>query len=257
MLGRDKVDGGRHLLVERQPHARAAGAVQEDRGLPGTLAAVGDAHVADVDPLRLGVEEPGSRHGCRALGHRASSRRRSRRSGARSYSTSWSKPSSRRREHDGSSRHRRIRRPGTDGMADGREPGARGLRARRTGRRPRAPASVRRRAHVRGGRRPRRFRRRLGRRDHASRCDRRSGGAPRRGGSGVRPRPGCRRGGYELVGPPGHARDGRAPRRPRRGSCRRAGVGRRSEGGSGDPHDHARRRRRGRDRAGARRSSRC
>ena len=90
MLGRDEVDGSGHLLVERQPHARAAGAVQEDRGLPDTLAAVGHAHVADVDPLRLGVEEPGSRHGCRALGHRASSRRRSRRSGARSYSTSWS-----------------------------------------------------------------------------------------------------------------------------------------------------------------------
>ena len=74
MLWRDKVDGGGHLLVEGQPHARAAGAVQEDRGLPDTLAAIGDAHVADVDPLGLGVEEPGSRHGCRALGHRASSR---------------------------------------------------------------------------------------------------------------------------------------------------------------------------------------
>jgi hypothetical protein len=90
LLGGDEVDRRRHSLVERQPHARGAGAVQEERGLARALAAVGDPDVADVDPLRLRVEEPGPRHRCRTFGHRASSRRKPPRSGARSYSTSSS-----------------------------------------------------------------------------------------------------------------------------------------------------------------------
>jgi hypothetical protein len=55
VLGRDEIDGLGHPLVERQPHPRRAGAVQEHRRRSGPLPPIGGLQPADVDEVGLRV----------------------------------------------------------------------------------------------------------------------------------------------------------------------------------------------------------